>query len=327
MKKLLVNIFVSPIRNKQKRHKIRKILLNISTEEFREEIIPTTTTQDSIIEKCLSYARVQFPPELRIQYETYCQKLKEKLPQDRLENYEFKVYAQNGEDGVIEEIFNRIGFTNKSFVEFGVEIGVQCNTVFLLCQGWNGLWIDGNEQCCTYINETFNHYIQDKKLHIKNAFITRDNINDLIAEYYTGEIDLLSIDIDRNDYDVWEAIECIQPRVVVAEYNAKFPPYINWHVPYQADEMWDFTDYCGMTLLAAAELGKRKGYVLVGTETNGVNCFFVRKDVFDKVQDRFNYPMSVKDLWNPARYHLVGISPSGNIVSCKFPKLMRQSGT
>jgi len=268
--------------------------------------------------------------QLRIQYELHMQKIKEKLPEGRLEHYEFKVYSQNGEDGVITEIFNRIGTTNLSFVEFGVENGVECNTVFLLSQGWNGLWMDGSEKYCIQINETFNHYIQNKELHIRNAFITRDNINDLIKEYYTGEIDLLSIDLDRNDYDVWSHIECIMPRVVVAEYNSKFPPHVNWHVPYEADKVWDGTDYFGMTLLAASELGKRKGYVLVGTETTGANCFFVRKDIFDKARDKFNYPMSVKDLWNPARYYLFtakrilpgNTSGCGHPTSGKFPLLL-----
>lgn len=255
------------------------------------------------------------------QYELYMYKIKEKLPEGRLEHFEFKVYSQNGEDGILAEIFDRVGITNKSFVEFGVETGIECNTVFLLSQGWNGLWIDGNEKHCTKIKEIFNHYIQDKKLQIKNDFITKENINALIKGYYVGEIDLLSVDIDRNDYDVWEAIECISPRVVVAEYNGKFPPHINWHVPYEADKQWDMTDYYGMTLLAASELGKRKGYVLVGTETNGINCFFVREDVFGKVKEKFNYPMSVKDLWNPSRY-LVGMSTVGHPTSGKFPLLL-----
>jgi len=258
---------------------------------------------------------------LRIQGELLLLKIRENLPKSRLEHYECKVYSQNGEDGVITEIFDRIGTTNKSFVEFGVEVGAECNTVFLLSQGWNGLWMDGNSKYCAMINNIFSHYIKDKKLHVKNAFITRESINDLISEYYTDEIDLLSIDIDRNDYYVWEAIECIMPRVVVAEYNAKFPPHINWRVPYEACKTWDGTDYFGMSLLAASELGKKKGYVLVGTETNGINCFFVRDDVFDKAKDRFNYPMSVKDLWNPARY-MTGTGSYGHPASGKFPLLL-----
>ena len=255
------------------------------------------------------------------QYGLYMYKIKEKLPESRLEHHEFKVYSQNGEDGIIAEIFNRIGITNKSFVEFGVGNGTENNTVFLLCQGWNGLWIEGDKKYCVHIKKTFNHYIQNKKLVIKNAFITKDNINDLIKEHYTDEIDLLSIDIDSCDYYVWEAIECIKPRVVVAEYNGKFPAYINWRIPYEEGKVWDSTDYFGMTLLAAFELGKRKGYVLVGSETNGINCFFVREDIFNKTKEKFNYPISVKDLWNPARHLMVGRS-YGHPTSGKFPLLL-----
>ena len=256
------------------------------------------------------------------QFELFWKKIRENLPEHRLEHHEFKVYSQNGEDGIIAEIFERIGTTNRSFVEFGVGNGAENNTVFLLGQGWNGLWIEGNQRDYGLINTFFTHYISEKKLHVRNSFITRENINDLISAFYTGGIDLLSIDIDRNDYYVWEAIECIQPRVVVAEYNAKFPPQINWRVPYEPDSVWDGTDYFGMSLLAASELGKRKGYVLVGTEITGTNCFFVREDVLENAKEQFSYPMSVKDLFNPARYLADVSRPTGHRLSGRFPLLL-----
>jgi len=141
----------------------------------------------------------------------------------RLERYGFKVYSQNDEDGIIQEIFNRIGTGPRTFVEFGVENGLENNTLKLLLEGWNGLWIEGSAQCVAQINTKFRDVISDGRLRVKAAFIDRDNINGLIGAYFTGEIDLLSIDIDGNDIYILEAINVVQPRVIIVEYNGKFP--------------------------------------------------------------------------------------------------------
>ena len=128
-----------------------------------------------------------------------------------LERYGFKAYSQNDEDGIIEEIFNRIGTTNKIFVEFGVENGLESNSHYLLHKGWSGLWIDGSEKSVKEIKKLFKKPIYDNKLKVINAFITKDNIDSLISDNgnINGEIDLLSIDIDGNDWWVWNAIKRI----------------------------------------------------------------------------------------------------------------------
>jgi hypothetical protein len=158
-----------------------------------------------------------------------------------LDRYGYKVYSQNDEDGIIHEIFERIGTTNKTFVEFGVENGLECNTHFLLLQGWNGLWIEGSVRNYKEINEHFQRPLAKKRLVAVNSFITAENINQLIQDNgISGDIDLLSIDIDGNDYWVWKAIDCVQPRVVAIEFNAKFPPPVEWVMPYDPEYAWDF---------------------------------------------------------------------------------------
>lgn len=73
-----------------------------------------------------------------------------------------------------------------------------------------------------------------------HEFIKKDNINQIFADNnFTGEIDLLSIDIDGNDYYVWEAIDIVSPRVVVIEYNSKIPPTCEWIMPYCEQHIWD----------------------------------------------------------------------------------------
>jgi hypothetical protein len=125
----------------------------------------------------------------------------------KLNKYEFQAFSQNGEDGIIEEIFKRIGTTNKYFIEFGVENGLECNSLYLLFQNWKGLWIDGSKENAKTIEKKFKGKIESGQLAILDSFITRENIEHLFAKANCPkEPDFLSIDIDRNDYYVWEVI-------------------------------------------------------------------------------------------------------------------------
>lgn len=197
-----------------------------------------------------------------------------------LEPYGYKVYSQNDEDGIIHEIFNRIGTTDKRFIEFGVQDGLESNTHLLLFYDWKGLWIEGSPEYCKEINTKFKPVIENGQLTVKNAFITKENINSLFSDAdFTGEIDLLSIDIDGNDLYVWEAINVVNPRVVITEYNGKFPPDLEWTQAYNPTHIWDGTDWHGASLKAFEKLGQKKGYRLVGTDLRGCNAFFVRNDL------------------------------------------------
>lgn len=194
-------------------------------------------------------------------------------------------YAQNQEDGIINAIFAKVGTTNKFFVEFGVEDGIECNTRYLSKhKGWKGLLMDGSHE--------------NAVINLHQEFITRENIEALFAKYNVPEeFDLLSIDIDGNDYWVWEAITAYTPRVVIMEYNACFPETESKTVPYAKDFAWDKTDYMGATLRALTKLGAQKGYTLVGTDSCGVNAFFVRNEL----AKHFRLPPAEK-LYHPAAY-------------------------
>lgn len=221
----------------------------------------------------------------------------------RLEKSGWKAYSQNDEDGILAEIFRRIGAVHKSFVEFGCGDGLENNTAYLLAQGWRGLWMDGDDRNSQMIGHGFGPLIEHGLLQFRCEFITRDNIDGLIAAAGLGdEIDLLSIDLDGNDYYLWEAINCISPRVVVAEYNAKFQPPFAWRIAYNAKHAWQGDDYAGVSLSALEELGRRKGYRLVGCNLSGVNAFFVRQDL---AGDLFASPATAAHLFQPARYDLV----------------------
>jgi hypothetical protein len=218
----------------------------------------------------------------------------------RLLRYGFKVYSQHDEDGIIQEIFRRIGTGPRTFVEFGVETGVECNTVKLLIEGWRGLWIEANAQSSKAIGSTFAEFLKDRRLTLLQSLVTAENIDTLIGNAgLKGEIDLLGIDIDFNDYWVWKAIEAVSPRVVVIEYNAGLRPPMSLTVPYQPNRAGGGTNYFGASLEALVRLGRAKGYRVVGCNISGSNAFFVREDL---CADHFIEPATAEEHYEPPRH-------------------------
>ena len=200
-----------------------------------------------------------------------------------LHENEFKVFSQWGEDGIIQFLLRHITIQERIFIEFGVGDYTESNTRFLLKQdNWKGLLIDGSATNTSKIRSSQEHWQHD--LTIECAFITKDNINQLISKNgVAGEIGILSVDIDGNDYWIWEAINCVNPAIVICEYNSLFGPAAAVSTPY--DEAFyifkaHFSGlYWGASVAAFHHLGKKKGYSLVGSNTAGNNLFFVRDDL------------------------------------------------
>ena len=221
----------------------------------------------------------------------------------------FKVYSQNDEDGIIQEIFRRIGVAHRTFVEFGVQTGVQCNTARLLVDGWSGLWIEADSAAAAEIRRDFAPFMRAGTLALQHSVVTAETIEVLIERGgMRGEVDVLSIDIDYNDYWVWKAIEGIDPRVVIIEYNATLRPPMSMVVPYRSDGRWDGSNFYGASLEALVRLGKAKGYRLVGCSIAGVNAFFVRADLCG---DRFLEPATAEEHYEPPRYYF-HLLPAGH---------------
>ncbi len=228
----------------------------------------------------------------------------------RLERYGYKAWSQQDEDGIIAEIFRRIGVVHRSFVEFGAGNGSENNTIMLLTQGWRGLWVEGDSNNAASIGLHFDPLVQASLLHLSNAFVTRDNAEGIVAAAGLGtEIDLLSIDLDGNDYHVWKSLDQVNPRVVVIEYNARFRPPTDWVMPYDEKHAWDGSDCFGASLCAFDRLARTKGYRLVGCNLTGANAFFVRADL---ARDLFFDPASPQLLFQPARYRLMCGFASGH---------------
>lgn len=228
----------------------------------------------------------------------------------RLLRYGFKLYSQNDEDGIIQEVFRRIGTTARTFVEFGVETGAECNTAKLLIEGWRGLWIEAKADNADAIRRRFAPFLQDGRLTLTQDLVTAENIDTLItAGGLAGEIDLVGIDIDYNDYWVWKAITAVRPRVVVVEYNASLRPPQSLTVPYDPHESWDGSNFYGASLEALVRLGADKGYRIVGCSIAGVNAFFVRADLCG---NRFLEPATAAEHYEPPR-HFFHLLPAGHM--------------
>jgi hypothetical protein len=220
----------------------------------------------------------------------------------RLNRFEFQVFSQNGEDGILHEIFDRVGVTTRSFVEIGVGER-ENNSAFLLLQGWRGSWIDSDAQTITAINRHYRKPISQGRLKTACAKVTADNVQSILTDLgVSREIDLLSIDVDRNTYWIWEALQEPVARVVVVEYNATLAPWIDWKVDYEALRGWNGTSYFGASLKAYEILGRRLGYRLVGCDLHGVNAFFVRDDV---CVGKFAGPHDAEFHYEPPRYFLI----------------------
>lgn len=242
----------------------------------------------------------------------------------RLVRHGFKVFSQSDEDGLIAEIFRRIGSGGRRFIEIGVQNGVECNTVWLLHQQWAGLWIEADQPSVDQMQMTHAQFIGAGRLDIVNAYVDVQNINDIIGKKLDGcECDLLSIDIDYNDYWVWKALTVSRPRVVVVEYNARWAPPAEITVAYDTQKSWAGNCLFGASLGALNRLAIEKGYGLVGCSLSGVNAFFVRNDLLG---DSFLRPAVLTEHYEPARYFLVGLEPGhpavvGPVVNLSDPEL------
>lgn len=238
-----------------------------------------------------------------------------------IRQYESRIFSQNGEDGILLYLFSNIGVTNKTFVEFGVGNGKQCNSANLALNfGWTGLLMEIDKQSVKdaryYYNQTLKNHAS--RIQIQHCQVTAENINQLLTQNnIIGEIDLLSIDVDGNDYWIWQAIDCISPRIVVIEYNASLGSEkaitIQYEPNFNARKKHPSGFYHGASLAALTLLAEQKKYTLVGCDSTGVNAFFIRNDALVNQMKA----VSVEQAYMPHFHRTQYFSPEEQFVMIK----------
>jgi glycosyltransferase involved in cell wall biosynthesis len=192
--------------------------------------------------------------------------------------FELRAFSQNGEDGVLAEILRRVGAPERFFVEFGVESGREGNCVYLAdVAGWRGLFMEAGD---AYFELLERKYAAQPRIATLCAMVGSENVERLFEQGgVPREPDVVSVDVDGQDYWIWEALQSYRPRVVIVEYNSALDPRRRLVQPDDSSWEWDGTEYYGASVGALQLLGERKGYRLVHTDLSGVNAFFVRSDL------------------------------------------------
>lgn len=217
----------------------------------------------------------------------------------RLHAAGYRSFSQNDEDGMIAEIFRRIGAPTRTFAEIGVGDGAENNTRLLLHAGWRGWWGEGSAASAAAIRRNFSRELGEGRLALSEGMLTAENVAAVLQTAgVPAEPDLLSIDVDQHTYHLWAALPAMRPRVVVVEYNATFRPPIDWVTPAEAAP-WNGSRDFGASLGAFERLARERGYALVGCDLTGINAFFVRADL---VGDKFLAPHDAATHYEPPRY-------------------------
>lgn len=216
-----------------------------------------------------------------------------------LAGYEWKVFSQWGEDGIIDFLVTEVEIESRTFIEFGVENFNESNCRFLMMsRDWSGFVVDGSKENIEQIKQSY--YFWQYDLQAEAKFITKENVTDTLKmSGYDKDIGILSIDIDGNDYHIFESIQYYEPRIIICEFNPAFGLERAISVPYDHD--FYRTDkhysnlYYGASISAFSHLANKKGYTLVGTGMQGGNCFFVK--------DSLMTPLLTKLAKNPMSFN------------------------
>lgn len=224
--------------------------------------------------------------------------------------WELSVFSQNGEDGVLLALVAAIGIEQGRCLELGASDARECTTGYLSFErGWESTLVEADEKMARECERVVLERLGPRasRVTVRHDWVTAENVMDIaVGASRAGPLDVLAIDVDGNEYWIWEALQQpINPAIVVVEYNASFGPERSATIPYDPSFVWpgnrtdrfpDLTDivYQGASLEALCRLGDRKGYRLIGCESMGVNAFFVRADLCQGLRTR-----TAQEAWRP----------------------------
>jgi hypothetical protein len=211
------------------------------------------------------------------------------LPHQDINKVGFSCFSQFEEDGIVLYIYSKIGFESKKVVEISCGTGLECmSTNLIVHHGFKGFLFDGNKENIKTALTFFKKFNDIKIPFLASSWITKENINKLLENSgVTGEVDLLSIDIDGNDYYIWKEIQVINTRLVLIETHNVIPTNLSLTIPYLENFNYKnlngtSREYRSASLAAIIKLGKEKGYSLIASNRLGFNAFLLRNDLLDK---------------------------------------------
>lgn len=228
--------------------------------------------------------------ELKLSQGLILSELQRNKPPGPLADFEFKIFSQWGEDGIIQYLTRHVPLANRTFIEFGVEDFSESNCRFLLMKdNWQGFVIDGSDANMARLRASQMYW--KHRLTARAAFIDRDNVVSLLDESgFDRDLGILSVDVDGVDYHLLERLSAWQPRIVIVEYNSAFGSTRAVTVPYDASfvrsKAHSSNLYWGASLPAFQHLLHARGYALVGVNGVGSNAFFVRRELLgDRIRE------------------------------------------
>ena len=241
----------------------------------------------------------------------------------RLLRSEGQIYSQTCEDGIIADIFSRIGIQSRTFVEIGIGDGTENTTRFLLEQGWSGVWVEGSEEQAASARRIFARFIEAGTLKVVSHLVTTETINPLLDEAGCPAVtDFMSVDIDMNTTHVWRSITR-RSRVCCIEYNSSLPASQDIEVEYAADASWDGTNWFGGSLKTVERIGRSRAMSLVGCDPAGVNAFLVAEA---EAAGLFREPFTAENHYQPPRLDLTWRNPERRHPPSRQPRRWTSNG-
>ena len=247
---------------------------------------------------------------IRIKQLFGCFKVRRRLESLPINRMEYRVFSQHREDGIIDHLLESLGIDTGTFVEFGFS-AAQCNCLNVAVnRKFTGTFIDGSLEKCSMAKEAY-RWLGLKNVQVIHSFLTAENLNTVIADCGAPlEVDVLSVDVDGNDYWFWSELIATSAKIVVIEYNASFGSRLSVTVPYDPDfrryEKHHSGFYHGASLRALEHLGRKKGYRLVACDATGVNAFFLRDDLCTEVTETLSVQEAFRE--NRGRVKYKGVS-------------------
>jgi len=256
--------------------------------------------------------QAQYSPQVKIDQRMLYHLYRREISQGRrlqLSDTGFRVFSEFEEDGILLYIFAALGVSHRTFIDIGSGDCITSNCAnFAVNFGWHGLFIDGNPANLSrgreYYAANLDTYLYPPAF--VQGFVQRENINELISKNgFAGEVDLISIDIDGNDYWIWEALTVAEPRVVIIETHIEFGMN-SIVVPYNKDYSYPgiHPDYHGASPVAMEKLARKKGYRLVGANNYGFNTIYVKNGIGEDVLPAVSVDSILAHPRNKERYNL-----------------------